>query len=50
MPDTPDTLNYLLLGLGAIIFFVVVFVASIVIRYRNLQKDVELIEQLREDE
>jgi hypothetical protein len=50
MPDTPDTLNYLLLGLGAIIFFAVVFVASIVIRYRNLQKDVELIEQLREDE
>jgi hypothetical protein len=51
MPEnvTPDTAGYLVLGLVAIAAVVFGYLASLYIRYRNLQKDQQLIEQLRDD-
>ncbi len=51
MPEngTPDTGAYLVLGLVAIATVVLGYLASLYLRYRNLQKDQQLIEQLRDD-
>ncbi len=46
---SPDTFGYLILGLGVISTIVVLFIGSMVVRYRNLQKDLQTIESLRED-
>lgn len=46
----PETLNFLYLGLGVTAALMGGYIASIAIRYRSLQKDAELIEQLAEDE
>ena len=47
---TPDTLNYLLLGLAVVTFIATGLIGSMVVRYRNLQKDLQLIEQLRDEQ
>lgn len=47
---TPDTLSYLILGLVVASVIFVAFLGSMVARYRNLQKDVQLIEQLETGE
>ncbi len=47
---TPETLNYLYLGLGSIALFVGGYIATIWARHRNLQKDIELIRELAEEE
>lgn len=47
---TPDTMSYLILGLVVAFGLVSALVASFIIRYRNLRKDMELIEQLRDEE
>jgi hypothetical protein len=44
----PDTGAYLILGLIATIVIIGVFIGSMVLRHRNLDRDLELIEQLRE--
>jgi hypothetical protein len=51
MPEnvTPDTAAYLALGLVAIAAVVLGYLASLYIRYRSLQKDQQLIEQLRDE-
>ena len=46
---TPDTLSYLLLGLAVVTFIATGLIGSMVLRYRNLQKDMQLLEQLRND-
>jgi hypothetical protein len=43
----PETTPYLILGLVVVTVIMAGFVASIVIRYRNLEKDAEMIEQLK---
>lgn len=48
--DIPQTLNFLYLGLGATAVLFLGYVASLFVRYRNLQKDAELIQQLAEDD
>ncbi|MGQ9907583.1 MAG: hypothetical protein ACUVS2_01990 [Candidatus Flexifilum sp.] len=50
MPDTPDTLGYLILGL--IVTFGVLggFVALIAARWRALRRDLHLLENLRHDD
>lgn len=51
MPEgTPETLNYLILGL--VVSFVLMggWLATLYSRHNNLRKDVALIEQLKEDE
>ena len=50
MPDpTPDTVAYLYLGLSVIAVIALGFIGSIVLRYRNLQKDLQVMEQLRDE-
>jgi ABC-type polysaccharide/polyol phosphate export permease len=46
---TPDTVPYLLLGLGIVTLIAAGFLGSLYVRYRNLQKDLQVIEQLRDD-
>jgi len=50
MPDTPpDNVSYLILALGSVFVIMGGFVVSLFARYRNLQQDIEVIEQLREE-
>lgn len=46
---SPDTFGYLILGLGVVSAIVALFIGSMVVRHRNLQKDLQMIEQLRQD-
>lgn len=46
----PDTQAYLFLGLAVTFFILAFLVASMVVRWRNLQRDMELLDQLEEDE
>jgi hypothetical protein len=46
---SPDTFGYLILGLGVVSTIAALFIGSIVVRYRSLQKDLETIEQLRNE-
>ena len=46
---TPDTLSYLLLGLAVVTFIATGLIGSMVLRYRNLKKDMQLLEQLHND-
>lgn len=46
----PDTTAYLILGLLVTFGILGFYVASLVIRRRSLQKDLRLIEQLREEQ
>ena len=47
---TPDTLSYLLLGLAVVTLISTGLIGSMVLRYRNLQKDMQLLEQLRNEQ
>lgn len=47
---TPETADFLILGLGSVALFTLGYVATMFIRYRNLQKDIELIQQLAEED
>lgn len=47
---TPDTVAYLLLGLGVVTLIAAGFLGSLYVRYRNLQKDLQVIEQLRDEQ
>ncbi len=46
---TPDTVAYLYLGLTVVAIIAISFIGSIVLRYRNLQKDLQVMEQLRDE-
>lgn len=45
----PDTQAYLILGLAATVIIMALLIGSMVVRHRNLLKDIELLEQLRDD-
>ncbi len=47
--STPDTVSYLILGYGIIGAIGLIYVISLIVRQRNLQRDLEVIEQLREE-
>lgn len=47
---TPDTMNYLLLGLTAVTILGVLFIGSLVLRYRSYQQDIKTIEQLQSEQ
>lgn len=51
MPDAlpPDTTAYLLLGLALFFGILLVYVASLVLRVRNLRKDEALLAELAGD-
>ena len=45
----PDTLSYLLMGLVAIFGISGLYVVSLIARHRSLEKDLQVIEKLKED-
>jgi hypothetical protein len=51
MPETPtpDTLSYLIGGLAVIFVVMGLLIVSMVARWQNLNRDIHLIEQLRDD-
>lgn len=47
---TPETANYLMLGLGATAVLSVLYIVTLFVRMRNLRQDLRLIEEIgRED-
>ena len=46
MPDTPDTIAFLYLGLAAIAFIMLLFIVSMVTRRRNLEQDRRALDEL----
>lgn len=48
MPQPPDTTAYLYLGLAVVAVILLVLVASIAIRFRNLRQDAETIAELED--
>jgi len=46
----PDTTGYMLLGYAVLLGLPLLYVLSFFMRRRNLEKDIQLIESLREDE
>ncbi len=47
---SPDTFGYLILGLAVVSIIVIAFTGSIVLRYRSFQKDLQTLDQLRDDQ
>lgn len=50
MPETPDTLGYLILGLVVTFGILGVFVALIAARWRALKRDLRTLETLRRED
>jgi hypothetical protein len=50
LQDTTNTVNYLVAGYTILIGLLVLYVASWKVRRRNLEKDLELIETLKEEQ
>ena len=48
MEGPANTLNYMLAGYGVIFGIMLVYLASLVIRGRNLRQDEEILEQVEE--
>jgi hypothetical protein len=46
---TPDTLAYLLLGYAVLLGLPLLYVLSFIVRHRNLEKDISLIETLKDE-
>ncbi len=46
---TPDTLNYMLLGFAVMLGLPLLYVLSFVMRQRNLERDIQLIETLKDE-
>ena len=49
MNPTPDTVNYLLLGLAVAVICYGGYLFSLVIRRRNLEKDLDMLRRLDDD-
>jgi hypothetical protein len=46
---TPETLNYMLMGYAVFFILPALFIASLWWRQRNLQKDLDVLEELKRD-
>jgi hypothetical protein len=46
----PNTTDYLFLGLAVVAIVMLVLIGSMVVRSRNLNRDLEMIQTLTEDE
>jgi hypothetical protein len=42
----PDTLSYMLLGFGVIFLGLGVLIVSLAVRFRNLKRDMEILEEI----
>ncbi len=49
MPETPENAAYLIAGLIVGFSIISVFIASLVIRFRNLKKNIQFVEQFSEE-
>ncbi|MGH2619350.1 MAG: hypothetical protein ACRDHG_02100 [Anaerolineales bacterium] len=47
---TPDTLGYMLFGYGVILGTMALFVLSLVSRFRNLRRELELLDEVQAKE
>ena len=47
--DTPDTFGYLLLGYTVFIGLPILFIASLIYRWRTLKRDEAMLESLKDD-
>jgi hypothetical protein len=45
-----DTFNYMVLGFGVIFTIMGIFIASLVVRFRNLNRDLKLIDDIDDKE
>lgn len=43
----PETTPYLMLGLGVIFTILLVYLGSLVVRFRNADKDLQVLEDLK---
>ncbi len=49
MQGPADTLNYMIAGYAVIFTIMIIYLASLVIRWRNLRQDKEMLEHLEEE-
>ncbi len=49
MNGPADTLNYMVAGYAVIFTIMIIYLASLVIRWRNLRQDQEMLEQVEEE-
>jgi hypothetical protein len=49
-PATPDTSNYMVAGFVVIFGTIFIYLASLVIRWRNLQRDLEILTELEKSQ
>ncbi len=49
MNGPADTLNYMIAGYAVIFPIMIIYLASLVIRWRNLRQDQEMLEQVEEE-
>ncbi len=49
MQGPADTLSYMIAGYAVIFTVIVVYLASLVIRWRNLRQDKEMLEQMEKE-
>lgn len=47
--DTPDTFNFMLLGYAVFIGIPVIFIASLIYRWRNIKRDEAMLESLKDE-
>lgn len=47
LQDTPDTASFLYIGFAIMLGLLVLYLASLAVRRRNLEKDLQLIESLK---
>jgi hypothetical protein len=50
LQETANTLNYMLLGYAVLLGLPALYIISFALRRRNLQRDLEMIESLAQDE
>ncbi len=50
MQGPADTLNYMIAGYAVIFTVLIVYLVSLVIRWRNLRQDKEMLEHLEEEQ
>jgi NADH:ubiquinone oxidoreductase subunit 4 (subunit M) len=43
---TPETTNYMIMGYAVFSVVMIIYLASLVVRQRNLQRDIEVLEEV----
>ncbi|HEY46462.1 MAG TPA: hypothetical protein G4O14_06730 [Anaerolineae bacterium] len=49
-PPPAETLDYMVLGFTVILGSMALFIVSLVVRYRNLKRDLDLLEEMESEE